>query len=273
MKIIVLGSGTSSGVPNLAFGWGDCDPHNPKNNRTRCSLYIQNGDDKILIDTGPDLRHQLLREHITDISAVLFTHDHADHCHGVDDLRPLMLQRGQAIPAFFTHECFAKIYKKFDYVFPRQKTMAQNSPADKPAGDISIFYPPLLSPNIIGYGKKFMVGKTEIIAFQQQHGLGISTGFRIGDFAYSTDVSGLDDAAFATLAGVKTWVVDALQIKPHGSHSNLANTLSWVARVRPERAFLTHLSIFMDQEKITAQCATLGFPHVMPLYDGQVLAL
>ena len=270
MKIIVLGSGTSSGVPNVAFGWGDCDPNNPKNNRTRCSIYIDNGDDKILIDAGPDLRHQLLRENITAVSAVLFTHDHADHCHGIDDLRPIMLQQGKAIPAFFTAESFARIHKKFDYVFPRDTKNGIDNTLEKKS---SSFYPPLLTPIIIDYGKKFMVGKTEILAFQQQHGLSVSSGFRIGDFAYSTDVSSLDEAAFAKLAGVKLWVVDALQIKPHGSHSNLANTLAWIERVRPERAFLTHLSIFMDHEKTTATCATLGFPHVAPLYDGQVLEL
>ncbi len=261
MKITVLGSGTSSGIPNVVFGFGDCDPHNPKNIRTRCSILIEHGADKILIDTSPDLRSQLLREKITDISAVLFTHDHADHCHGIDDLRPFILQAGKPMPAFFTQETFDKISKKFDYIFPATEAITGSSPRN--------FYPPLLTPHIITHQQPFLVGNTTVLPFQQQHGVSISTGFRIGDFAYSTDVSKLDDAAFASLAGIKLWIVDALQIKPHGSHSNLSNTLAWIERVKPERAYLTHLSIFLDHEKTTALCP----PHVAPLYDGQVIEL
>ena len=258
-----FGVGHVVGGAQCCVWLGRLRPAKPKKSTHPLFALYSQRDDKILIDAGPDLRQQLLRENITDVSAVLFTHDHADHCHGVDDLRPFMLQRGAAIPAFFTAESFAKIHKKFDYVFPRATNDSENK--------LLSFYPPLFTPTIIDYGKKFMAGKTEIIPFQQQHGLSVSTGFRIGDFAYSTDVSQLDDIAFETLRGVKLWVVDALQIKPHGSHSNLANTLKWIERVRPERAFLTHLSIFMDHEKTTATCAALGFPHVMPLYDGQVL--
>ncbi|MGI9462147.1 MAG: MBL fold metallo-hydrolase [Alphaproteobacteria bacterium] len=256
MKITILGSGTSSGIPNIAFGFGDCDPHNPKNIRSRSSIFIENGKDKILIDTTPDVRSQLLREKITDISAVLFTHAHADHCHGIDDLRPLMLKKGKALPTFLTQDTFDKLYKKFPYIFPHPKPN-QN------------IYPPILNANIILYQKKFTIGNTDIIAFAQQHGKEISSGFRIADFAYSTDVSHLNQLAFATLNGITCWIVDALQISPHGSHSNLANTLSWIKRVKPKNAFLTHLSIFMDHDNITAQCP----PHVAPLYDGQVLEL
>lgn len=260
MKITVLGSGTSSGVPNIVHGFGDCDPHNPKNIRSRCSIFIESGATKLLVDTSPDLRQQLLQHNITSLSALLYTHDHADHCHGIDDLRPIALENlsnhKKPIPMYLSQPTFETINKKFGYVF------RNTDPT------LAAVYPPLYTPHIID-DKTFTYGDITITPFWQDHGLSKTLGFRFNDFAYSTDVKNLDPTAWQKLQGVKVWLVDALQIKPHITHSHFAQTLQWIEQLGVARAYLTHMNQFMDYATIANQCP----PHVAPAYDGLVIKL
>ena len=260
MRITILGSGTSAGVPNVAFGWGECNSYEIKNRRLRSSILIEIDKEVILIDTTPDLREQLLSARRSDITSVLFTHAHADHCHGIDDLRPLVQKRNKALDMYCTLETFQELEKKFSYIFSTQSNTIKN------------LYPPLLSPNLIDYGTfqiKNAKPPIEILAIKQNHGFCNSTGFRIQDFAYSTDVLELDEVALSQLQNLKLWIVDALQLKPHYTHTYFKKTLSWIKELKVERAILTHLSTDMDFENISSLCPE----NVEVGYDGLVIEI
>lgn len=255
MKVTVLGCGPSNGVPVIGGNWGTCNPDNPKNRRSRPSVLVETQGQVILIDTSPDLRAQLLAAGVTRIDAVLYTHDHADHVHGIDDLRTVSRLMGRTkIPAYADPETLASITRRFPYVF------------DLPEGPTGMLYRPILVPNVIA--GPFRIGPVEIIPFVQDHGICPTLGFRIGQFGYSTDVVRLDEAAFAALDGVETWIVDCLRDgEPHPTHANLATTLGWVARVKPRRAVLTHMNHHADYDHLAALCPA----GVEPGYDGMVL--
>jgi len=256
MRVTILGCGGSGGVPLSNGLWGACDPSNPKNRRRRPSILIQEQGLDILVDTGPDMREQLIAAGCSKLDAVLYTHPHADHIHGIDDVRALNVQAGRVIDAYGNGATLSNLEARFSYVF---------SPIDHAKYG---FYRPQLRAHVVESGP-FEVGGLEIIAFPQDHYSCVSLGFRIGGFAYSTDVVSLDEHAFATLAGVDTWVVDALRETPHPAHAHLARTLSWIERLKPRRAILTHMNHDMDYETLHRKLPA----GVEPGYDGMVIDL
>lgn len=249
MKAIILGCGTSTGVPRINGDWGACDPNEPKNRRSRGSIVVEQGDTRLLIDTSPDLRNQFLTNGLSWITSVIWTHDHADQTHGLDDLRILAYTAGQRVIGYADEFTLQRLKRKFGYCF----VTADDG------------YPPIIEPKLIE--GPFRVGEIDVTPFRQDHGKIHSLGFRFGDLAYSNDVVGLDDAAFAALAGVKLWIVDALRYTPHPTHSHLAQTLEWIARVKPERAVLTNMHVDLDYNKLRSELP----PGVEPAYDGMIL--
>jgi phosphoribosyl 1,2-cyclic phosphate phosphodiesterase len=257
MKLTVLGCGPSGGVPLVGNVWGQCDPDNPKNSRLRTSLLIEDGERTILIDTSPDMRQQLLRAHVSDINAVLYTHAHSDHLHGIDDLRPLYFGgRLKAFPLYGYEETLAEIQKSFSYLFA--------SIEDPHKARV---YPRICEAHPIKGA--FELFGTRILAFDQDHGHGITTGYRFDNFAYSTDVKALDEKAFEALEGVDTWFVDCLDRDPRPTHANLELTLSWIERVKPRRAILIHMNHTLDYETLKAELPQ----GVEPAYDGMVVEI
>lgn len=258
MRVTILGCGGSGGVP-MAGGapgghWGVCDPANPKNRRRRVSVLVEQGGCTVLLDTSPDLRLQLLDAEVTDLHAVLYTHDHADHTHGLDDLRWLVYHRGAPIDAYMNAKTRDVLTRRFAYAF---------ASTCNPSGT----YKPLFMDHLID--GPFEIGGLQVRPFEQAHGPEITLGYRIGPVAYSTDVVNLDEAAFQALDGVRLWIVDALRDAPHPTHSHVAQTLEWIARVGPERAILTHMNHSLDYAELAARCP----PGVEPGYDGLVIEL
>lgn len=253
MKVTVLGCGSSGGVPLIGNDWGACDPKNPKNRRSRVSVLVEQGDAVMLVDTSPDIRSQLLTVDLKKISAILYTHAHADHCHGIDDLRSVNWLMRKPIPIYADAETMKELEERFAYIFTGTHVPGH-------------FYKPSVEPNVIN--GPFAVEGMPVMPFRQDHGYAHSLGFRFGDFAYSTDAKLLDDAAFDALRGVKTWVVDCVREAPHPTHSHLAQTLEWIARVGCERAYLTHMNQTLDYETLRAKLP----PGVEPAYDGLVIS-
>lgn len=252
MKVTVLGCGGSLGVPMVGGLWGDCDPTNPRNRRRRPSILVTTASTTVLVDTSPDLRDQLLDAGVRRLDAVLFTHDHADHLHGVDDLRPLTFWRDGPIPAYCDPATKASLEDRFGYVV--DSVVMERGP-----------YRPLLTLRLVD--GPLTVGDLTVQPFRQDHGFGPSLGLRFGPFAYSTDVVDLDDAAFEALDGVDTWMVDATRLEPHPSHAHLDRTLEWIARLGPRQAYLTHMNHQMDYDSLVARLPD----GVAPAYDGLVL--
>jgi len=253
MKITILGCGTSTGVPVLPGDWGQCDPSNPKNRRRRAAVLVEAGDTTVLIDCGPDIRAQLLDAGAARLDAVLVTHDHADHTHGIDDLRGYYLSSRDKLPLYTAKETLDRLHLRFDYIFKSRHG-----------------YPPICEGHVIDMERPLLIGDLPPVrAFWQEHGSIWSLGFRIGDFAYSTDLNALPEESFDILAGAKLWVVDALRERPHPSHSHLEQTLSWIDRVRPDRAVLTHMTKDMDYDTLRGTLPA----GVEPAYDGMTLNL
>jgi phosphoribosyl 1,2-cyclic phosphate phosphodiesterase len=254
MRVTVLGCGPSTGVPTIGGIWGRCDPGDPRNRRRRVSVLVETRGLILLIDTSPDLREQLLDAQVSRIDAVLLTHAHADHLHGIDDLRTVNRLMRRAIPLYADNKALDEIRARFGYVLE--------------LAEEGRFYKPTLVPHeIIG---PFAIADVGIVPFAQDHGFGKTTlGFRIGGFAYSTDVTELDERAFAALAGVELWIVDCLRREPHPTHSHLAKSLSWIARVKPRRAVLTHMDQSLDYRELSAELPE----GVEPGRDGLVVEL
>jgi phosphoribosyl 1,2-cyclic phosphate phosphodiesterase len=255
MKITILGCGSSNGVPLIGGSWGACDPDNPKNRRRRPSILVEWDDSIILVDTSPDLRAQLLDADVQRIDAVLYTHVHADHIHGIDDLRPVSRLAGSMIDVFGEAPVMESIISRFSYLF--QGSVPNDA-----------LYRPVLNPH--SFDGPFDFAGHKITPFQQDHGICLSTGFRFGPFAYSTDAVQLNDAAFDALTGIDTWVVDCLRVdSDHPTHSHLERTLGWIDRVRPRRAILTHMNHQTDYDTIAA----LLPDGVEPAYDGMEITV
>lgn len=253
MRVRILGCGGSGGVPLIGNDWGACDPENPKNRRLRASILVEDRDTTLLVDTSPDLREQLLAAAVGQLDGVLFTHDHADHVHGIDDLRPINRRMREWIPIYGDNETLAALRTRFGYVF---ETIPEKYG----------FFKPCLTPNLIK--GPFQVGNIDVLPFDQAHGFGrMSLGFRFGSVAYSTDVVDLPETAFEALRGVRLWIVDCLRDQPHPTHSHLEKTLSWIKRVQPERAVLTHMNQDLDYESLLKRLPG----GVEPAYDGMVL--
>lgn len=265
--LTILGCGSSGGVPRIggpdgAGFWGACDPKNPKNRRRRCSVVLRQasaaGETTILVDTSPDMKDQLIDARVTRADAVLLTHDHADQLHGLDDLRQVAMNMRKRVDVHSDADTFKGVMERFGYCF----TQPQGSD-----------YPPILNAHIIPepfalFAINGAGGDIPVLAFGQAHGRIRSLGFRFGPIAYSPDVDGLDDAAFAALAGVAVWIVDALRYTPHPSHSHLARTLEWIARVKPKRAILTNMHVDLDYETLQRELPA----GVEPAYDGMRIA-
>ncbi|WP_417448906.1 MBL fold metallo-hydrolase [Kordiimonas sp.] len=250
MKLTVLGCGTSGGVPKMPEYWGACDPNNPKNRRRRASILVEEGGTTLLVDTTPDLREQLLDAYVHKLDAVFYTHDHADHTHGIDDLRGIFQAMRKRVPVYGDPQTLGVLRHRFDYIF-----RSQNG------------YPAICRGHMLK-GATTVRG-IKVTPFEQGHGGGLSLGYRFGDVAYSTDLDRLPESAFEVLSGVKVWIVDALRYDPHPTHSHLAQTLSWIERVKPERAVLTHMTWDMDYETLRKELPD----GVEPAYDGMTITL
>jgi phosphoribosyl 1,2-cyclic phosphate phosphodiesterase len=255
----IMGCGSSGGVPRIGGDWGVCDPDNPKNRRSRCSLLIEGysaGSDeptRIIVDTGCDLREQLLATEVDRVEAVLYTHEHADHTHGIDDLRVLALLNRKRVDVYMSQEAASRIVPSFAYCFTA------------PPGS---GYPPILNQHIIAAGEPLTVdgpgGSITVHPFRQDHGEIFSLGFRVHNFAYSCDLSGIPEVSDADVSGLDCWVLDALRPAPHPSHLSLSQALEHVERYKPRHAVLTNLHIDLDY----AQTDAMTPDHVRPAYDG-----
>lgn len=249
MKVTVLGSGAAGGCPSIGRGWGACDPANPRNRRRRPSILVADGETSVLVDTSPDCREQLLDAAVRRLDAVLYTHDHADHLHGIDDLREVNRAMQAPLPIFAARETLDSIRQRFPYVLGA-------------VAEGQTIYKPMLVPNEIA--GPFKVGSLNVVPYDQDHGFCRTLGFRFGNFAYSTDVVNLPEESFEALAGLDTWLVGCLTYDPHPTHAHLDKVLGWIERVKPRRAWLTHMTPSMDYEALKA-CLPA---HVVPAHDG-----
>jgi len=255
LRMTMLGSGTSSGVPRIGGDWGACDPADPRNARTRVSILVESPATRILVDTSPDMRAQLLAADVIHLDAVLWTHDHADHAHGIDDLRQVMHHRGTPVPGYGHRATMRQLRERFAYVFAGGEGYRPTVAAhDLPDDGVTI--------------SDVMVRHVD-----QPHGPIFSSGFRFDyegkSIAYATDFSEETDGMIALYAGVDCFIVDALRRRPHPTHANLDMALDLIARVAPGRAILTH----MDQSLDYATLAAALPPGVEPGYDGLAVTL
>ncbi len=257
LKFTILGCGSSGGVPRPALGWGACDPKNPKNRRRRTSLLVEkrNGDGvtRVLVDTSPDLREQLLDAEVDRLDAVLYTHEHADHTHGIDDLRSLFIKQRQLIDVYLNEQTAEMMRVRFGYCF-------KSPPGSE--------YPPIVREHRLTAGEPIAIkgqgGPIEVLPLLQAHGDIASLGFRFGNVAYSCDLSDLPPESAAALAGLDVWIVDALRERPHPSHFSVADALSWIERLKPRGAILTNLHADLDYEAVRKAVP----PHIEPAFDG-----
>jgi len=262
VRVTILGCGASPGTPDIFRGWGDCDPENPRNRRLRPSILVENTDTRVLVDTSPDLRQQLLTAGVRTLDAVLFTHSHADHLHGIDDLRPVNRVIDRALDIYADADTLKAIETRFGYVF------------EPLAADAAFIYKPLLTPHEIADGDTISIGSLKIQAFEQDHGYCATYGFRFGDLAYSTDLVNLPEAAFGMLAGIKVWIIGTLVDFDHPTHAHVAKALQWAERVGAERVILTHLSGMLDYATLARRLDGWTRAHggkAEPAYDGMVI--
>lgn len=260
LRLTILGCGSSPGVPRPNGDWGKCDPANPKNRRKRAAALVERISDqgitRVVIDTGPDFREQMIAANVDVIDAVVLTHAHADHIHGIDDLRSYYLDKRQLIDVYADQLTFERVDQAFGYCY---KTPAGSS------------YPPILRDRRIEHFQPFTVtGKGGALTFEplpQMHGDILSLGFRLGPIAYCSDVSDYPDATAARLQGLEWLVIDALQYRSHPSHLSLSEALGWIERLAPRRAVLTHMHVPLDYDVVQGETPS----HVTPAFDGLVL--
>ncbi len=262
LTLTILGCGSSAGVPRPALGWGHCNPNNPKNRRRRCSLLAERrsgeGVTRVVIDTSPDLREQLIDAAVDHIDAVFLTHEHADQTHGIDDLRSVVLHQRKRIPTYFNQSTAKDIMARFSYCFI------------SPEGSD---YPPILTRHSIEAGERQEIpgkgGAITLTAFNLQHGHIPALGYRIGNAAYTPDLSDIPAESWPALEGLDLWIVDGLRYAPHPSHFSVDDALSWIARFKPRRAVLTNMHSDLDYDVLRR-----SLPEgVVPGHDGMQLTL
>jgi len=257
LTFTILGCGSSGGVPRPGTGWGACDPNNPKNRRRRCSLLVERrgrgGITRVLVDTSPDLREQLLDANVDWLDAVIYTHEHADHTHGIDDLRGLYLRARRRVDVYADDPTSRMLMTRFSYCF-----------VQPPGSD----YPPILTMHGITPGAPLTIegkgGPVTALPFIQDHGDIRALGLRFGAVAYSSDLHDLPAESVAAVADLDLWIVDALRYHPHPAHFSVADALSWIERMKPKRAILTNMHTDLDYEALRVSLP----PNVEPGYDG-----
>lgn len=260
LRFTILGCGSSGGVPRIGNLWGDCDPENPKNRRTRCSLLVERltdtGTTRVLIDTSPDMRAQLIDARVCALDAVAYTHNHADHVHGIDDLRQIVIHSRKRLPVWADPPTQEALFSRFGYAFVQ------------PEGSS---YPPICDMHTIkgpftieGDG-----GAITLTPFHVDHGDIEALGFRIANIAYLPDVSAIPDEALGHLRNLDLWILDALRRKPHPTHFHLARSLDWIDRMRPRAAILTNMHNDLDHATVEAETPA----HVSAAYDGMTIEI
>ena len=257
LEITILGCGSSGGVPRVGQGWGACDPKNPKNQRRRCAILVERkgpeGVTSVLVDAGPDLRMQLLDRAVTRLDGILLTHAHADHIHGIDDVRPLVIQMRKRIDLFMDEPTTMSMREKFGYVF------------ETPPGSL---YPALLNARSLMDGEPCRVdgpgGVLDAVPFRVNHGDIDALGLRFGAIAYTPDLNAAPDESLRYLEGLDLWIIDALRRTKHPSHLSLGEALAWIERMKPRRAILTNLHTDLDYATLCAELPS----HVTPAFDG-----
>lgn len=262
LKITILGCGSSAGVPRIGGHWGDCDPTNPKNRRQRCSILVErmtkSGTTTVLVDTSPDMRNQLLAADVGRLDGVLFTHEHADHIHGIDDLRAIALNTRARVPVYLDRKTAGIVMSRFAYCF------------ETPPGSN---YPPILDPHGMSAGEPVAIdgegGPLTALPIALPHGDIEALGFRFGNIAYTPDLNDVPDTAAAALSGLDVWIVDALRRSTHSSHFSLVETLHWIERLKPKRAVLTNMHIDLDYETLKTELPA----GIEPAYDGMTIEM
>jgi phosphoribosyl 1,2-cyclic phosphate phosphodiesterase len=257
LRLTILGCGSSGGVPRVGAGWGACDPSNPKNRRRRCSVLVErfdtNGTTSVLVDTSPDLREQLLGAEVGRLDGVLFTHEHADHTHGIDDLRPLAIAMRRRIPVYADRITSEMLMMRFGYCF------------ETPPGS---GYPPILEARRLRQDTETVItgpgGSLEAQPFRMIHGDIEAFGFRFGRIAYAPDVSEMPESSISHLEGLDVLILDALRYTPHPTHFSVSEALELIERVKPRRAVLTNLHTDIDYETLRRELPA----HIEPAYDG-----
>ncbi|WP_413875157.1 MBL fold metallo-hydrolase [Albidovulum sp.] len=259
LRFIILGCGSSGGVPRIGGVWGDCDPANPKNQRTRCSLLIERhengGVTRVLIDTSPDMRAQLIREGVSGVDAVFYTHSHADHVNGIDDLRQVVFLTHRRVPVWADGDTRNELISRFGYAF-----VQPDGSSYPPICDLHAIRGPV---TVEGAG-----GRVTLDPFEVNHGDIDALGFRVEGVAYLPDVLSIPEPVWDShLGGLDCWILDALRRKPHPTHAHLALSLEWLDRAKPRRGILTNMHIDMDHATVEAETPA----HVSAAYDGMVL--
>jgi phosphoribosyl 1,2-cyclic phosphate phosphodiesterase len=263
LAITILGCGSSGGVPRVGQGWGQCDPANPKNRRRRCSILVERRDiatgaaTQVLVDASPDLREQLLDAGIERLDGVILTHEHADHTHGIDDIRPLVIHNRRRIDVFMDKVTGASMVHRFGYIL-------------QPSG--GSLYPPLCNEHRIVDGQAFSIegpgGSVDAVPFRLDHGDIEALGLRFGGIAYTPDLVAIPESSQEYLADLDLWIIDALRYAPHPTHLSLAQALDWIDRLKPRRAVLTNMHTDLDYATLLRELP----PHVVPAYDGMRLS-
>lgn len=262
LTLTILGCGSSAGVPRPALGWGACDSKNPRNRRRRCSLLVERtadqGTTRVLIDTSPDLREQLIDAQVDHLDAVFLTHEHADQTHGIDDLRSVVLHQRRRIPFYLNHSTAVDIIPRFSYCF-----------ASPPGSD----YPPILDRCAIEAGESRTIegkgGAVTLSAFLMQHGSIAALGYRIADAAYTPDVNDIPPESWSFLENLDLWIIDGLRYAGHPSHFSVNDALSWLERFKPRRAVITNMHSDLDYEVLRQSLP----PSIVPAHDGMRLIL
>ena len=254
IEVTILGCGSSGGVPLIGNIWGPCDPNDSRNIRRRVSILVKKNNKTFLVDTSPDLRMQMIDANVKDVDAVLYTHSHADHVHGIDDLRAFCWQRkdNKPLPIYSDQYTIDQITRRFDYAFENKYGPAV----------------PSLAANTIGIGNNTIQG-INVEAIKQIHGKGFSLGYRFDNIAYSTDVNNMPDESMKKLKNLDLWIVDCVRYEPHYSHSHFDQTMSWINKLKPKKAILTHMGHWLDYNELNSKCPQ----NVEPGIDGMVITV